>query len=412
MRKEYGNSMPFCPVNYPLLCCSVVLASFFSTSVQAAFFQDFMIDPEDGMLDGSRYLSEIPLGFLPVPVLITEPAVGAGLGVMAIFFHESKEQRSQDTQAVMQKKKSILPENISVLGLAGTENGTKGIGGGHLGFWMDDRLRYKGFIGYPDINLDFYSLGGVPLNNGVELNLKGPALVQELKARVGHKGLFIGAWQMYRSVKIDLANRFTLPNAELNQQLNDFLDRHLDNSTVTSGIGPLIEYDSRDNPMSPQKGYNYLLRYVVFDDALGSDVDYDAFRFQGLNYWQLNEHFNLGLRLQYDGVDSGDNESLPSYVPPFIDLRGIPKNRYQGNHVAVIETELTWKMDFRWRFNGFVGTGRASDEFDELSSADAEDSFGVGFRYLIAKRYGFVMGADIARGPEETAFYIQAGSTW
>jgi hypothetical protein len=39
-------------------------------------------------------------------------------------------------------------------------------------------------------------------------------------------------------------------------------------------------------------------------------------------------------------------------------------------------------------------------------------SKGVGFRYLIAKRYGFAMGADIARGPEETAFYIQAGSAW
>ena len=48
-----------------------------------------------------------------------------------------------------------------------------------------------------------------------------------------------------------------------------------------------------------------------------------------------------------------------------------------------------------------------------LSRADGVVvSKGVGFRYLIATRYGFVMGADIARGPEDTAFYIQAGSTW
>ena len=37
---------------------------------------------------------------------------------------------------------------------------------------------------------------------------------------------------------------------------------------------------------------------------------------------------------------------------------------------------------------------------------------GGGFRYLIAKRYGFEMGLDIARGPEETVFYIQGGTAW
>jgi len=33
-------------------------------------------------------------------------------------------------------------------------------------------------------------------------------------------------------------------------------------------------------------------------------------------------------------------------------------------------------------------------------------------RYLIARRLGIYMGADVARGPETTAFYIQVGSAW
>ena len=36
----------------------------------------------------------------------------------------------------------------------------------------------------------------------------------------------------------------------------------------------------------------------------------------------------------------------------------------------------------------------------------------IGFRYLIAKQYGFNMGIDVARGPEDTVWYIQAGSAW
>ena len=54
----------------------------------------------------------------------------------------------------------------------------------------------------------------------------------------------------------------------------------------------------------------------------------------------------------------------------------------------------------------------AADESGELGEADDVNSFGTGFRYLIARRYGFVMGVDVARGPDETAVYLQAGSVW
>lgn len=42
------------------------------TSAQATSFTD----PIDGQLDMGDYLAENAYGFLPVPILITEPAVG------------------------------------------------------------------------------------------------------------------------------------------------------------------------------------------------------------------------------------------------------------------------------------------------------------------------------------------------
>ena len=68
-----------------LIACMVTTAS----PVSADFFRDYMIDPEDGMLDSSRFLSELPMSFMPVPVVITEPAVGNGLGIVGVFFHEN-----------------------------------------------------------------------------------------------------------------------------------------------------------------------------------------------------------------------------------------------------------------------------------------------------------------------------------
>ena len=84
-------------------------------------------------------------------------------------------------------------------------------------------------------------------------------------------------------------------------------------------------------------------------------------------------------------------------------LRGVPAARMQDRRTGVVETELRWNVTPRWALVGFVGTGHAG----ETASA-----WGVGFRRLMARRLGIYMGIDIARGPEETAIYIQAGSAW
>ena len=103
---------------------------------------------------------------------------------------------------------------------------------------------------------------------------------------------------------------------------------------------------------------------------------------------------------------------LPPFATPGIELRGLPTLRYQGNYVAVAETEVTWQIDSRWAVLGFVGAGRAANRFEDLKDGPSRVTRGAGFRYLIAKRYGFEMGLDIARGPEDTVFYVQSGTAW
>ena len=91
-------------------------------------------------------------------------------------------------------------------------------------------------------------------------------------------------------------------------------------------------------------------------------------------------------------------------------MRGVPAARYQGTRVAALQGQLTWQLMPRWRLLGFVGAGRVAASSSDLGSAPSVISQGVGFRYLIARRYDINMGVDIARGPEDTAFYIQVGT--
>jgi hypothetical protein len=69
-------------------------------------------DPEDGALDMGAFL-ESPGGFFPIPIIITEPALGYGGGAAICFFHPHKGRGG----------KGVTPNVTGVAGL-GTQNKT------------------------------------------------------------------------------------------------------------------------------------------------------------------------------------------------------------------------------------------------------------------------------------------------
>ena len=103
-----------------------------------------LFDAEDGMLDMSQYLAENRYGFLPVPLAITEPAIGYGGGLFGLFLHGKGSREGGQ----------FIPPPLTAFGGAATQNGTWFIGGGHRHTWQHDRIRYLAGAGYANVNLD------------------------------------------------------------------------------------------------------------------------------------------------------------------------------------------------------------------------------------------------------------------
>jgi len=364
--------------------------------VRAGFMDDFK-DPKDGSFDVSGMLDS-PAGFLPIPIIITEPAVGYGGGLAVLYFHGSGEHGTDTTEMDWDTPSQFTVPNISAVAGLGTENGTWAAGGGHFGSWFDDRLRYLGGVGYASVNLKFYGIGNIDLNNPIEYNLKAFFLIQELKARILRSNFFGGA-------------RYTFLNAEssfgFDREPPQFIKNLL--QSRQGGLGPLLEYDSRDNILSPNRGISAQAIGQIFDPAFGGEDHYFMVRSYAKLYRDvLNKKLLLGLRL--DGQFSGGR--VPFYALPFIDMRGIPAMRYQGQYAFVTEGQVMWNCYRRWYLLGFLGAGWAVNSASELSFDSAEISKGFGFRYLIARMKGLRVGIDVARGPEEWTFYIQTGQAW
>ena len=138
----------------------------------------------------------------------------------------------------------------------------------------------------------------------------------------------------------------------------------LTSEVTTSGVGLSFEFDNRDNFFSPSNGYRYTLDYTRFDDAIGSDIDYDLYEFQELNYWPINDKWQTALRIAAEYANTDD--FLPPYALPALKLRGVPIGRYQGGYIAAGQLEMNYQPDKRWTFSAFAGIVKVGSDLESI----------------------------------------------
>ena len=93
-------------------------------------------DPKDGKFDMSRWLLDRK-GFLPVPIIVSDPAVGYGGGLALMFFH--RPAGAATTRTTSDGRQQLVPPNIFGGMAMKTENGTKAYGAGAMLHFKDDR---------------------------------------------------------------------------------------------------------------------------------------------------------------------------------------------------------------------------------------------------------------------------------
>ena len=69
------------------LATSMLVTTLCCLEAEARGFWSQFKDPDDGRFDASNFLADNAYGFLPLPIIITDPAVDGGLGVAGLFFH-------------------------------------------------------------------------------------------------------------------------------------------------------------------------------------------------------------------------------------------------------------------------------------------------------------------------------------
>ena len=347
-----------------------------------------LFDPADGQFDVGPVL-ERASGFLPLPIIVTEPAVGFGGGIAAMFLRPRRELG----------KEGYARPDLSLVGGVFTENGTRMAMVGDSTLWLDGRLKTTvgGIGGY--LNLDIYGLGATPgeQDDAVRYTLAMSGAMAQLDWQLAPSSpWWIGMRLVYANIEPRLRDEPRFPG----------LEDHV--RSTMSGPGVQLIYDTRDNLFTPTRGLYSETSAIVFDEAFGGSRNFQRYEQMLIGYWTLSPTVTLGARGDYQQVE-GD---APFYARPYIYMRGIPAMRYPGERVGVVEGEVRWQFLGRWSMVAFGGVGSARLDEGPAPRTKTAGAGGLGFRYEIAHKFGMHVGLDVARGPEDTAIYLQVGHAW
>ena len=348
-----------------LLVCAAVAAR--------AEESDFKGD--DGWFDVSNFVQKA-YGFVPVIAPITEPAVGYGAAGALVFI-------SRDKNAPAGTRPDLY-----LGGGMYTESQSWGGFGGYSGNLLDGDLRVLAAGGYLSLNLKHYGVGSDPAlsQNPISYNLRGAAGRASAAMRIGSTPLYGGLGLSYANTQVTIQSTESM--------------------TTMYSLRPYLQLDTRDNIFTPVRG--------VFSEAslavsyLNTGTWFELLDLTAIGYLPLVQDLYLGV-FGGAGFSFGD---APFYMRPFVILRGAPSLRYQGEQTAEVEAELRWQFWKRFSLVAFSGVGGAWDNFLGFDRSESVFTYGTGFRYELARKFGLHMGADFAFGKDGFVLYIQFGSAW
>jgi outer membrane protein assembly factor BamA len=246
------------------------------------------------------------------------------------------------------------------------------------------------YSGYPDF---YYGIGSnTPASNELLYNSNRWVFEINILKNLGKK-FFIGPELRYISYsKVNFTGETVYP--ELADQ-------------STFGAGITLLKDSRDNLLTPTKGFylNFSTGYNFSkSNYLKTAVDVRIYKtWKGKYTWanRLINEFNSGTIPFYDYAFMGGDKFV----------RGYKFGRYRDKNLTSLQTEL--RLPVVWKFGAAFFGGLSNLYSDNFSPDNSKYNYGLGLRFLVDKHDRTNLRIDYAIGEDgNDGFYISFGESF
>lgn len=175
---------------------------------------------------------------------------------------------------------------------------------------------------------------------------------------------------------------------------------------ISSGLGLIWVWDSRDHTFFPNKGNFTQIRAVSYFDAIGSSFDFNKYEIDVRQFFALAPDKVIALQ---------GYTSLARGYPPFYELPALGgQNRMRGYYMGRFRDKnyVTGQVEYRayfWRRFGFVafyGIGNVQERFRDFKLRDLKKSYGGGLRIKFNQAEKVNLRIDYGRGKDTSGIYF------
>jgi hypothetical protein len=178
------------------------------------------------------------------------------------------------------------------------------------------------------------------------------------------------------------------------------------NGGISSGIGIILQWDTRDFNLNSSRGHFIELATRHYRDYLGSDFTYNIIELEILKFFPLAPKHVLGL--QFQGRFS--NRDVPFQQLSLLGgdklMRGYYRGRYRDKVLYAVQAEYRWQFYRRFGMVVFGGLGDVSEQFNSFDFSDVKPSYGIGLRYMILPSQKVNIRLDYGLGRGTHGIYI------
>ncbi len=317
---------------------------------------------------------------------MSNPTLGTGLIVGGAYFYSQTEEQAKKQPASLTGAAGMYTSNESKAFIIGQQN-----------YWKDDRWRFTGVLGAADIRLSILA-PDEESNQGtsVDYTVSGPLLFTQLSRRL--KGDWYGGLQF----SVIGAAQTIQTNTEGDSSDLDIGD------VVVAGLGPILEYDSRDLPMNSYSGQHLKIQAIFNYQSLDAGDSYQSYSAFYRSYHSLTDSVVLAWELQ--GCQRVG--TVPLWSACTVALRGFAATDYLGMQSVSTQVEARWKFSKRWGLVGFAGVGSIDDSFSGVRDDNSIPSYGLGVRFMVLQSKRINMRVDFARSDNSDAVYLSVGEAF
>lgn len=152
---------------------------------------------------------------------------------------------------------------------------------------------------------------------------------------------------------------------------------------ITSGIGPVMNYDTRNSNFWPTKGVYAELGGLFFGRALGSDYSFQKFSLDISSYHKLKWNHVVAFNTYTEMNSSQTPFNLLAFIGGTKRMRGYYEGRFRDQNVMMLQAEYRAPLFCRIGMVAFGGIGQVSQNINDYQLNAFKWNAGAGLRIRI-----------------------------